>query len=107
MLWSVTIQFTYTFTRFNIFSVIIQASDIIPDSLTSAMMLLVMDQALVHCLPQTRSVLRDYLEKLDHEKYQLYQNALQVCEALESSAKFLKESKKQVCNKYIQMFNWL
>ena len=56
-----------------------------------------MDQSLIHCVPQTRPVLGVYLENLDCEKYQLYQDALQLCQSLEKSVAFLKKSRKEVC----------
>ncbi|XP_072014285.1 rotatin-like [Amphiura filiformis] len=67
--------------------------DIVPDSLISGISLLVMDQSLVYSIPQARTALEDYLEKLESEKYQVYRRAMDLCRSLESCQSFLKEAK--------------
>ena len=68
----------------------------IPESLLSAINMLVYDEPLSDSDPDVQLVLLGYLQKLDQERYDLYVATATICQSMQKTCKFMMLCQEEV-----------
>ncbi|XP_070575583.1 rotatin-like [Ptychodera flava] len=67
-----------------------KAKDLFPESLNTALGIIVMDSSLCLTYPCFQSIAIKYITETDEKQYQIYSAAKSVCESMEATCRFLK-----------------
>ncbi|XP_006823348.1 rotatin-like, partial [Saccoglossus kowalevskii] len=79
-----------------------KASDVLPESLNSALCLVVMDYTLCLTYPNIKDIALKYITETNSDQYEIYNSAMSVYDSMQSACKFLKTCDYQ-CDVSVQV----
>ncbi|XP_077983359.1 rotatin-like [Glandiceps talaboti] len=68
---------------------------LVPESMATALCLIAMDQSLSLAYPGVRATAIKYISEVSEEQYQIYNTAMEVCESMNATCRFLKTADNQ------------